>query len=278
MPGDTLTVALIHDVFYGESREQRLADALAAARQAGAELAALPELPLDSWPAATRTPRDEDAEDPGGPRHRIMAQAAKSTGIALLGGAITKDAGRRFNRGLLFDAAGRWVAGYDKLHLPSEEGFWESDHYEPGDSPPQRIDALGFPLGLQLCSDLNRPDGCQLLGALGAAAIFGPRATPPSSYPRWLTVIRANALTSASYVLSINRPRPECGVEFGGPSVAVAPDGQVLVETTDALSLVTLDRAAVARARADYPGYLPRRPDLFARAWSAVSREAKPDA
>lgn len=268
-----LTVALIHDVFHGPSAERRLEQALLAARRDGAELAVLPELPLDAWPAAIRCPDDADAEAPGGRRHRLLSEAASSSGVAVLGGAITRDptSGRRFNRALLFDAAGRQVAHYDKLHLPSEEGFWESDHYEPGDWPPQRIDALPVPLGLQICSDLNRPQGCQLLGALGAEVVLAPRATPPSSYARWLTVIRANAITSASYVLSVNRPRAERGVELGGPSVAVSPTGEVLAEIEDGCRLVTLERAEVARARQTYPGYLTLRAELYSRAWDAIA-------
>ncbi|MFQ5741234.1 MAG: hypothetical protein ACE5JX_19725 [Acidobacteriota bacterium] len=69
------------------------------------------------------------------------------------------------------------------------------------------------------------------------------------------------------------RPRPEQGVPLGGPSLAVAPDGSVLVETTDALAVVKLERQRVVAARGDYPGYLPVRADLYARGWSRVVPE-----
>ncbi|HKQ60087.1 MAG TPA: carbon-nitrogen hydrolase family protein, partial [Candidatus Polarisedimenticolaceae bacterium] len=192
-------------------------------------------------------------------------------GIGLVGGAIVHDprVDRRFNRALVFAADGRFVAGYDKLHLPSEEGFWESDHYAPGDAPPQRIDGFGLPLGVQICSDLNRPEGCHLLGALGVEAILAPRATPPGSYERWKTVIRANALTSGCYVLSANRPAEE-GVPLGSPSLAVAPDGTVLAESTDEIRVVELDGTVVAAARREYPGYLAVRAELYARGWATL--------
>jgi predicted amidohydrolase len=274
MTGRTLTVALVHDVFQGPDGPERLTGTLEACRGDGADFAVLPELPLDSWAPATRVVRDEDAEEPGGPRHRGMAEAARRAGIAVLGGAITRDpaTGRRLNRALLFDADGGLVGGYDKLHLPSEEGFWESDHYEPGDQPPRRIDALGFALGVQICSDMNRPGGSQLLAAQGVEAILGPRCTPPASYARWRDVIRANAITSAAYFLSTNRPAPEAGVPIGGPSLAVGPDGSVLLETTDRFGLVTLDGDAVARARADYPGYLDFRAGIYASAWAGLKK------
>ena len=135
---------------------------------------------------------------------------------------------------------------------------------------PSVIEGFGLRFGVQICSDINRPEGSHLLGALGAEAIFNPRATERQTYPRWRVVFIANALTSTAYVLSVNRPAPEQGVLIGGPSIAVAPDGEVLVETTDPVALVRLERSRVERARREYPGYLPVRADLYARGWSRL--------
>ena len=146
-------------------------------------------------------------------------------------------------------AAARSQATYEKLHLPEEEGFWETSHYEPGNEPPRRIDAFGLPIGVQLCSDNNRPEGTHLLGAQGVGVMLNPRASEERTYQRWKTVWRANALTSACYVLSVNRPHPEQGVLIGGPSVAIDPRGEVLLETTDTIAIVTLDGQVVADAR-----------------------------
>jgi predicted amidohydrolase len=270
MSGERLRVALIHDVFHDPAGPRRLGERLAAARAADAHVALLPELPLDPWVPAERRPRAADAEPPGGPRERLLSAAAREAVIGVVGGAIVQDpvSGRRTNRALALDAAGRLVATYDKLHLPAEDGYWESDHYAPGAEPPRRIDAFGFPIGIQICSDLHRPAGCQLLGALGAGAILAPRATPPESYERWKLVIRADALTSGAYVLSANRPRPEGAVSIGGPSLAVGPDGAVLVETVEPMTVVELDAAALGRARREYPGYLAVRAAIYARGWS----------
>jgi len=124
---------------------------------------------------------------------------------------------------------------------------------------------------MQICSDTNRPEGSHLLGAQGAEAILIPRATEQETYERWKVVFRANALTSTSYVLSVNRPEPEDGVPIGGPSVAVDPEGNMLVETTDRLAVVTLERDVVRQARVDYPGYLPIRAALYAKAWGELA-------
>lgn len=267
-----MRVAMIHEVFLGPEGPRRLRRRLSEARDGGAELALLPELPLHSWVPATRGARDEDSEPSGGPIHENLAGAAADCGIGVMGGAIVRDAasGRRRNRALLFDREGRLVSWYDKVHIPLEEGFWEGDHYESGNEPPGLVDRFGLPFGMQICSDLQRPQGVFCLGARGAAAVFAPRATPPASYERWRRVIRTIAQLASVYVISVNRPAPESGVEIGGPSVVAAPDGELLAESVEPLAWVTLERGRVERARRDYPGYLGIHAELYARAWSEV--------
>jgi 5-aminopentanamidase len=267
-----MIVALVSDVFDDADGLARLAGRLRAAKSEGAELVLLPELPLNPWSQAGPVARDEDAELPAGPRHQALADAAGAADIGVVGGAIVVDAetGRRHNTALVFDRHGSLVAGYRKLHLPEEAGFWETQHYEPGDALPQPIRGFSMSFGLQICSDINRPEGAHLLAALGADAILNPRATEAVTFGRWRTVFVATAMTSCAYVLSVNRPREERGVALGGPSFAVAPTGDVLVETTDTLALVMLDPAVVERARHSYPGYLATRADLYARGWQDV--------
>jgi predicted amidohydrolase len=267
-----LTVALISEVFWEADGAARLQDRLAEAAERGADLAVLPEIPLNPWRPSTKVALEEDAEVEGGTRTQTMSMAAQRAGIGLVGGIINRDpAGRRTSRVLVFDRGGDIVARYEKLHLPEEPGFWETSHYEPGTEPPHRIDAFGMPVGVQICSDNNRPEGSHLLGAEGTEAILIPRATEERTYQRWKVVFRANALTSGAYVLSVNRPAPEDGVLIGGPSIAVDPNGGVLLETTDAIGIVTLDSAVIRKARVDYPGYLPVRARLYADAWEEIA-------
>jgi N-carbamoylputrescine amidase len=268
-----LTVALISEVFWEADGVARLRDRLAGATDRGADLAVLPEIPLNPWRPATKEAVEDDAEPMDGRRATAQAEGAAEAGIGLVGGIIHRepDTGRRTSRSLVFDRSGQLVTTYEKLHLPEEPGFWETSHYEPGTEPPHRIDAFGLPVGVQICSDNNRPEGSHLLGAEGTMAVLVPRATEERTYQRWKVVFRANALTSCCYVLSVNRPAPEDGVLIGGPSIAVDPRGEVLVETTDRLALVTLDAAVVREARIEYPGYLPVRARLYADAWSDVA-------
>ncbi|CAN5738830.1 carbon-nitrogen hydrolase family protein [soil metagenome] len=279
--GEALTVALISEVFWQDDGAARLTDRLREAADGGAGLVLLPELPLNPWRPATKDAVDEDAEEEGGPRSQAMAEAARATGVGLVGGIIHREpvTGRRTSRALLFDGSGNIVARYEKLHLPEEPGFWETSHYDPGTAAPRPSDGFALSVGMQICSDINRPEGSHLLGAQGAEVILAPRATEQRTYERWKIVFRANALTSCAYVLSVNRPEPEEGVLIGGPSVAVDPGGTMLVETTDQLALVRLERAVVRESRQAYPGYLPVRARLYARAWGEIAAiDGLPDA
>lgn len=273
---ESMTVALISDVFYDADAETRLRDRLQDAKNRGADMALLPEIAMNPWSPATKSARDEDAEAPEGPRHLMQSRAARDIGIGVIGAAIVTDpaTGLRHNTTLIINSAGDLVSTYEKLHIPEEPGFWETSHYAAGERPPHRIDGFSMPIGAQICSDNNRPEGCHLLGAQGVEVILNPRASSRSTYQLWRPIWIANALTSRCFVLSVNRPRAEQGVELGGASIAVAPDGEVLLETLEPVAVVTLDRERIVRARTDYPGYLEVRADLYAKAWSQIAETA----
>ena len=279
MSADSLRVALITDVFHGPDDPERLVAQLDRARKLGAGLAVLPELPLNAWCPVRRTRSPMDAEAPGGSRQRAQARAAREAGIALLGGAIVEDplSGLRHSTATLFDDRGEVVTRYRKVHLPLEEGFWEADHYEPGDELPRPVSVGGFAIGVQVCSDVNRPAASQILGAMGALAVVAPRATPAEAFERWRFVLRANAVTATTYVISVNRPS-EAGSPVGGPSLAIAPSGEVIAETLEPVCVVTLERKVVEEARRTYPGYLDVRADLYARGWSEVASRGAAEA
>jgi predicted amidohydrolase len=81
-------------------------------------------------------------------------------------------------------------------------------------------------------------------------------------------VLRSNAVTTGSWVVSVNRPAAGSGGLVGGPSVVVAPDGEVVLETTDPVAVHRLDGSAVDAARVGYPGSLPYFPQVYCAGWS----------
>ncbi len=269
-----VTVALISEVFWEEDGLERLRSCLQDARSGGAQLAVLPELPLNPWSAASSTSRPDDCEPPEGPRWSAQARIAREVGIGLVGGAIVVgDDGQRRNTALLFSSEGELLGTWEKAHIPDEPGFREADHYVRGRDLPTPFAFSGMPLGMQICSDVNRPEGTHLLAAQGAELVVAPRSTELATWHRWRPVLIANALTSCCWVATVNRPAPEQDVLIGGPSFAVAPDGEVLLETTDTIGLFSFDRSVLAARRREYPGYLDIRSDLYEPGWRRLNQE-----
>ena len=108
-----------------------------------------------------------------------------------------------------------------------------------------------------------------MLTAQGVELSLAPRATPETNQERWRTVLRSLAITSAAFVVSANRPLGEPGLPNGGASLALAPDGRVIAESTEALFCVDLDPQEVSSAKRDYPGYLKLPAAFYADAWGA---------
>lgn len=205
------------------------------------DLVVLPELPFQPWAPQQRGGTLVEAD--------LSAQArlSQEAGVAILGGGVVG----RANRAVLFQH-GRAVWDTTKMHLPQEPGFWEMDYYDPGTQPPQVCDELGFPLGVQLCSDIHRPFGMMQLMRQGVSAVLCPRATEPGTYPRWRRVYQAMGRLFSCYLLSVNR----ASQAIDGPSLVVGPDGEVVEESAAEVVLATLRHQEIVKARADYPGYL----------------------
>ena len=115
-----------------------------------------------------------------------------------------------------------------------------------------------------------------MLAAQGCDLILNPRATERTFLETWITIWRANAITTGCWVASVNRPEPEGGVPLGGPSVIIDPFGEVQL-FEDPFAVVTLDRSRVVEARQAYPGYLAIPSATYAQLWRDIpSRQAWP--
>ena len=103
-----MRIALISEVFFDDPDAAHLTDALHRARDGGADLAVLPELPLNEWAPYSKVSKEEDAESIDGPRQQRMSEAAAASGVALVAGAIVRDeeTGTRYNTAFVYDRVG----------------------------------------------------------------------------------------------------------------------------------------------------------------------------
>ena len=119
---------------------------IAEAAAQGAQVVALPEYfcILGRHETDKVKVRETDALEPGGggPIQAFLAEAARKNGVWLLGGTLpiaSSDENRVRSACFVYDAGGRRVARYDKIHLfafkQGNENYDETRTMQPGDTP-----------------------------------------------------------------------------------------------------------------------------------------------
>ena len=183
---------------------------LRGARRQGARIAALPE--NFAFMGLTEADKLAIAEEPGrGPIQEFLAHAAAQMEMWIVAGTIPlRVAGdaRVAAACLLYDAAGRAVARYDKIHLfdvdlpGREERYRESASVCPG-SQPVCVDTPAGRLGLAVCYDVRFPELFRRLLALGAEWFCLPSAfTAPTGRAHWEVLLRARAIENLCHIVA----------------------------------------------------------------------------
>ncbi|AIB10617.1 amidohydrolase [Azospirillum argentinense] len=241
---------------------QAAGDLVRRARDAGADFIALPEnvsMIVQGRAKVLERVRTAD-EHPAIP---FFADLARETGAWLLAGTlgVLLDDGRVANRSYLFDAEGRAVAHYDKLHmfdvdLKGGESYRESATFRPGDRAVLAATPWGG-VGMTVCYDLRFAYLYRALAQAGAAILTVPAAfTVPTGRAHWHTLLRARAIETGCFLLApAQTGSHDQGRLTYGHSLIVAPWGEVLADAEEAVGFVLaeLDMARVEEARRMVP-------------------------
>jgi len=241
------------------------ADALLReAKEAGALVACLPE--NFSFIGLKDADKLQVAEaDGNGVVQAFLSDAARQLNMWILGGTIvirTDDSNRVANASLLFDAAGKRVARYDKIHLfdvtipGRNEQYRESTHVLPGREPVLADTPVGR-LGLSVCYDMRFPELYRELVSQGAEWLAMPAAfTVPTGRAHWETLLRARAIENLCYVVAPAQTGTHTsGRETYGDSLIVDYWGQVLSRLAKGTGVITadIDLASQAESRSRFP-------------------------
>lgn len=252
---------------------------LREAKDAGAELACLPE--NFSFIGLKDADKLGVAEaDGAGPVQQFLSDTARALGLWILGGTtvIKGDSARRVsNASLLFDAQGKRVARYDKIHLfdvtipGRNEQYLESTHVTPGHKLVVADTPVGR-LGMSVCYDMRFPELYRELVARGAEWLAMPAAfTVPTGRAHWEPLLRARAIENLCYVAAPAQwGTHTSGRETYGDTLIVDYWGQVLARLPSGVGVITarFDLARQAETRARFPALENRR--LGVRADEAV--------
>jgi len=217
------------------------------AAQQGAELALLPETFVymggsESDKRAMAEPQAESAT------LQFLAQQAAKYKMGIVGGTLLLqgEGGRVRNACPVFDALGRLLTVYDKIHLfdmdDDGESYHESAWVEAG-SQPASIQMGAFKAGLSICYDLRFPelfrayvdDGCDILCNVAAFTATTGRA-------HWQTLLRSRAIENQCYVLASAQSgtHPD-GRQTWGHSMIIDPWGEVLADLADGEGIIVAD-------------------------------------
>ncbi|WP_434615597.1 carbon-nitrogen hydrolase family protein [Azospirillum sp. B2RO_4] len=234
-------------------------DLVRRARDAGADFIALPE--NVGWIVQGRAKTMErvrtESEHPGIP---VFADLARETGAWILGGTlhVLLDDGRAANRSYLFDAGGRVVASYDKIHmfdvtLKDGESYRESATFQPGERAVVAASPWGG-IGMTVCYDVRFAYLYRALAQAGASILTVPAAfTVPTGRAHWHTLLRARAIETGCFVVApAQTGSHDQGRQTYGHSLLIAPWGEVLADAGTDVGFITadldLDRVTEARA------------------------------
>jgi deaminated glutathione amidase len=237
---------------------------LEQARKNGAAVAVLPE--NFAFMGMEDADKRQVAEAEGsGPIQEFLARTARALKLWIIGGTMPVRGGqdgRVAAASLVFDADGKRVARYDKIHLfdvdiPGKaETYRESAHVTPG-AKSAVVDTPAGKVGLSVCYDIRFPELFRQLSAAGAQILTVPSAfTGPTGRAHWETLLRARAIENLCYVIAPAQSGFHAnGRETYGDSMIVDHWGRVLQRLPRGRGVVVADVDLVrqAEARASFP-------------------------
>ena len=238
---------------------------IAEAAAQGAKLVALPEYFCILGMRDTDKVAAREHEGAGAIQD-FLAQAAKRHGIWLVGGSVplaSADPGKVRNSCLVYDAEGRCVARYDKIHLfgldLGAERFDEARTIEAGGAP-LAIDSPFGRIALSVCYDVRFPELYRALAPVDI--ILVPSAfTATTGRAHWEPLLRARAIENLAWVLAPAQggTHPN-GRQTHGHSMVVDPWGKVVAEraTGEGVLVADIDPAFQAKMRRSLPALTHR--------------------
>jgi nitrilase len=243
---------------------------LTEAASAGARVAVLPE----NFAIMGRRESDKlaVAEQPGsGPIQDMLAQTAARLGLWIVAGTVplrVPGEARVAAASLVYDAQGKQVARYDKIHLfdvdipGRDEAYRESANNRPGDDVVV-VDTPVGRLGLAVCYDVRFPELFRQMSAAGATWFTVPAAfTVSTGEAHWEVLLRARAIENLCAVVAAAQAGEHAnGRATYGHSMIIDHWGRVLAVRPQqpGVVLANLDTAAQAEARRRFPALTHRR-------------------
>ena len=225
----------------------KVGELLAEAADEGVKLAVLPE--NFAHMGGDEQEKREAAEDQqNSPILRFLSDQAVKHDMAIIGGSLLLkgDHGLLRNSSPAFDANGKLLAVYDKIHLFDMDYLGQSYHesalIEPG-SKPLSIELDAWRIGLSICYDLRFPELYRLYARAGCGILCNVAAfTAVTGSAHWEPLLRARAIENQSYLIaSAQVGKHADGRETWGHSMVIDPWGEIIAELPEGEGVITAD-------------------------------------
>ena len=221
------------------------------------------------------------AEPLEGESAAALARLARELQVVIVGSIFERRAaGVYHNTALVFDADGRTLGAYRKMHIPDDPLYFEKYYFTPGDLGVRCFDTKYARIAPLVCWDQWFPEGARLAALSGAQVIFYPTAIGwhpaekaqygAAQHDAWRTIQRSHAIANGVYVAAVNRVGfegpAERGLEFWGKSFVASPFGEVLAEAShdgEETLIVECDPARIEETRRNWPFLRDRRIDAY---------------
>lgn len=267
-----------------EENRRRLAERIAEAAAAGAELVVLQELHDSLYFCQTESTDNFDLAEPvPGAATEFYGEVARRCSVVLVTSLFERRAaGLYHNTAVVFERDGSIAGRYRKMHIPDDPAYYEKFYFTPGDLGFRPIRTSVGVLGVQVCWDQWYPEGARLMALHGAEILIYPTAIGWESsdtvqeqsrqLDAWRTVQRGHAVANGLPVVAVNRCGHEDdpsgatrGIEFWGHSFVAGPQGEILAEagTEPCVKVVDVDMKRCEQVRRWWPFLRDRRIDEF---------------
>lgn len=202
----------------------------AAAKKAGAQIVAFPELMLSGYPPEDLLLKPQFLDDCS---RALRAVAREAKGIVILVGAPeapSRKGGRPHNACHVL-AGGAVAATYRKINLPNYGVFDEKRYFEPGENA-LVVNFGRAAIGISICEDIWVDDGPTAAQVVlgGARIIVNISASPyhRRKGPERERLMQRRARANGCWLCYLNLVGGQDELIFDGCSVIVAPDGRTI--------------------------------------------------
>ena len=182
-----------------------------------------------------------------------------------------------FNSLIVFDADGKNLGLYRKLHLPDGPGYEEKFYFSPGNLPIKTWKTRYGTIGTGICWDQWFPEFARSLVLQGADLLLFPTAIgsepgevkSPSNHEMWQKVMIGHAVANSCYIAAANRSGKEMigsqTCDFYGHSFIANYKGAIEREAKKDVEIIhtTIDSLEAAHFRAGMGFFRDRRCEWY---------------